>query len=142
MGGNLLYKKLEGALSVFGIKTNAHLLCSGEKLSLQDLNGEYIVMPIEGLSYEIDNLRKEIRESYPTIQIIDSSYYGVDTFTLCEVNPYILITQEVYADIHTNLVTIPLNTPYTMPYGLIYANEQTAASKKFIAAAKKISKEC
>ena len=99
-------------------------------------------MPIEGLSYEIDNLRKEIKESYPTIQIIDSPYYGVDTFTLCEVNPYILITQEVYADIHTNLITIPLNTSYTMPYGLIYANEQTAASKKIIAAAKKISKEC
>lgn len=119
-----------------------HRLAKKGKLSLQDLNGEYIVMPIEGLSYEIDNLRKEIKESYPTIQIIDSPYYGVDTFTLCEVNPYILITQEVYADIHTNLVTIPLNTPYTMPYGLIYANEQTAASKKFIAAAKKISKEC
>ena len=117
-----------------------HRLAKAKKLSLQDLNGEFIVMPIEGLSYEIDSLRKEIRESYPTVQIIDSPYYGVDTFTLCEVNPYVLITQEVYTDIHTNLVTIPLDTPYTMPYGLIYANEQTAATKKFIAAAKKISK--
>ena len=95
-------------------------------------------MPIEGLSDEIDSLRTEIKENYHTVQIMDSSYYGVDTFTLCEVNPYVLITQEVYADIHPNLVTIPLNTPYTMPYGLIYANEQTLAARKFIKAAKKI----
>lgn len=97
-------------------------------------------MPLEGLSYELDSLRKEIKESYPTVQFVDSSYYGVDTFTLCEVNPYVLITQEIYKDIHPNLVTIPLDTPYTMPYGLIYANEQTSATKKFIAAAKKITK--
>ena len=59
-------------------------------------------MPIEGLSDENDSLRTEIKENYHTVQIMDSSYYGVDTFTLCEVNPYVLITQEVYADIHPN----------------------------------------
>lgn len=115
-----------------------HRLAKANRLSLSDLNGEYIVMPIEGLSDEIDSLRTEIKENYHTVQIMDSSYYGVDTFTLCEVNPYVLITQEVYADIHPNLVTIPLNTPYTMPYGLIYVNEQTLAARKFIKAAKKI----
>lgn len=114
-----------------------HRLARAEKLTLQDLNGEYIVLPIEGLSYELDRLRKEIRENYPTVQIIDSPYYGIDTFTMCEVNPYVLITQEVYADIHTNLITIPLDVPYTMPYGLIYSREPTEAVKKFIKAAQK-----
>ena len=71
-----------------------------------------------------------------TVQIIDSAYYGVDTFTMCEVNPYILVTQPVYSDIHTNLVTIPLETEYTLPYGLIYANEPTAATQKFIKASR------
>ena len=33
---------------------------------------------------------------------------------LCEVNPYVLITQQVYADIHPNLVTIPFAADYTM----------------------------
>ena len=67
--------------------------------------------------------------------------YGVDTFTLCEINPYILITQPIYSDIHTNLITIPLETDYTMPYGLIYANEPTAATEKFIQATKKMLKK-
>lgn len=115
-----------------------HRLAGAKSLTMQDLNGEYLVMPIQNVSAEIDAFRAEITREYPTVQIVDSSYYGVDTFTLCELNPYVLITQPVYADIHTNLVTIPLETDYTMPYGLIYANNPTAAAKKFIDAAGKI----
>lgn len=115
-----------------------HRLANSEKLTMRDLNGEYLVMPIEGVSFELDEFRDEVRRSIPTVHIIDSTYYGVDTFTLCEVNPYILITQPVYSDIHTNLTTIPLETNYTMPYGLIYANEPTPAVKRFINAAKKL----
>lgn len=116
-----------------------HRLAGMKKLTMQDLNGEYLVMPIEGVSKEVDAFRKDVQEHYPTVQIIDSSYYGVDTFTLCEVNDYILITQPVYADIHSNLVTIPLETDYTLPYGLIYAKEPTAAAKKFIHAIREIT---
>lgn len=118
-----------------------HRFAKAKKLTMRDLNGEYLVMPIEGVSFELDSFRNEVREKYPTIHIIDSPYYGVDTFTLCDVNPYVLITQPVYTDIHTNLITIPLDIKYTMPYGLIYANEPTAATKKFIKAAKKVSKK-
>lgn len=96
-------------------------------------------MPIEGLSHQLDALRSEIRRDHPALQIVDSTYYGVDTFTLCEVNPYVLITQAVYADIHPNLVTIPLAVSYTMPYGLIYANKPTSATQKFIQAARQIA---
>lgn len=109
-----------------------HRLAGMKKLTMQDLNGEYIVMPIEGVSKEVDDFRKHVRSQYPTIQIVDSKRYDVDTFTLCEVSGYVLITQPVYTDIHNNLVTIPLETNYTLPYGLIYANEPTAATRKFI----------
>ena len=109
-----------------------HRLACKEKLTMQDLNNTSLVMPVEGVSKEIDAFRNDITKDYPTIQIVDSSYYGVDTFTLCEVNGYILISQPVYADIHNNLVTIPLETCYTLPYGLMYANEPTMATKKLI----------
>ena len=109
-----------------------HRLAGMKKLTMQDLNGESIVMPIEGVSAEIDDFRNHVRSQYPTIQIVDSKRYALDTFTLCEMNGYILITQPVYADIHNNLVTIPLETDYTLPYGLMYAKEPTAATRKFI----------
>ncbi len=115
-----------------------HRLADMKKLTMQDLNGEYIVMPIEGVSKEIDDFRNHIRSEYPSIQIADSKRYDVDTFTLCEVNGYVLITQPVYTDIHNNLVTIPLETDYTLPYGLMYANNPTPAARKFIRAIKEI----
>ena len=115
-----------------------HRLADMKKLTMQDLNGEYLVMPVEGVSKEIDAFRKDVTVHYPTVQIVDSKRYDIDTFTLCEVNGYILITQPVYTDIHSNLVTIPLETNYTLPYGLMYANNPTSATKKFIGAIKEL----
>ena len=43
-------------------------------------------MHSDGVSEELDAFRSEIRQNHPTIQIIDSAYYGVDTFTMGEVN--------------------------------------------------------
>ena len=112
-----------------------HRLAGQRKLTMKDLNGEYLVMPIQNVSAELDAFRAEVTGKYPTVHIIDSNYYGVDTFTLCEMNPYVLITQPVYSDIHTNLTTIPLETEYTLPYGLMYAKNPTPAARKFISAA-------
>ena len=105
---------------------------------MEDLNGEYLVMPIAGVSSEMDQFRAEVQQGHPTVQIIDSPYYGVDTFTLCEMNPYVLVSQEVYADIHPDLVSIPLETNHTLPYGLMYANTPTPATAQFIEAVKQI----
>lgn len=113
-----------------------HRLAGMKILTMQDLNGEYLVMPVEGVSKEMDAFRKDVTVHYPTVQVVNSKRYDIDTFTLCEVNGYILITQPVYTDIHSNLVTIPLETKYTLPYGLMYANEPTSASLKFINAIK------
>lgn len=115
-----------------------HPLVKYEKITLSDLKNETLVMPIEGVSKELDQFRKELIELYPHINIIDSSYYGVDVFTLCEVNQYVLITQEIYKDIHTNLIIKKLETNYTLPYGLIYALEPTIATQKMIEAVKKL----
>lgn len=118
--------------------SKGHRLTGYKELDMHDLNGEYLVMPIKGVSAELDAFRSEVQQHYPTVQIIDSSYYGVDVFMLCEVNPYVLITQPVYSDIHPNLVSIPLKTEYTMPYGLMYAKEPSAATQKFIDCIRKL----
>jgi hypothetical protein len=56
---------------------------------MQDLSGEVLVMPIKGVSEELDTFREEIARNYPSTRIIDSVYYGVDTFAMCEMNSYI-----------------------------------------------------
>lgn len=118
-----------------------HRLAKKKQLTMQDLNGEYLLMPIRNISHELDAFRDDVLNNYPTTQIIDSSGYGLDTFTQCEMNAYVLITQPVYSDIHTNLVTIPLETEYTLPYGLIYSNNPTMATERFIRIVKEMQKE-
>ncbi len=113
-----------------------HKYAGYEKLTLNDLKDETLVMPVSGVSSELDNFRNEV--SGIAANIVESAYYGLDTFTMCEMVPYILITQPVYSDIHTNLVTIPLETDRTLPYGLVYANDPSPAVKKFVESAKKI----
>lgn len=49
-----------------------HRLAKAKRLTMEDLNGEYLVMPIAGVSSEMDQFRTEIQQGHPTIQIIDS----------------------------------------------------------------------
>ncbi len=113
-----------------------HRLAGYRRLTMEDLNGEILVMPIKDVSAELDKFRQQIQQDYPTVKILDSSYYGIDTFALCEINPYILITQEIYRDIHPDLVTVPLETDITLPYGLMYSLSPSLATRKFIEAVK------
>ena len=66
------------------------------------------------------------------MNIIDSNFYGEDTFMQCEVMPLVLITQAVYEDIHANLVTIPLETNDSLPYGIMYPLKPSQAVDTFI----------
>ena len=75
-----------------GVSRN-HRLAKASGLSMQDLSGEVLVMPIQGVSEELDTFREEIVRNFPSARIIDSDYYGVDTFALCEMNSYSLSTK-------------------------------------------------
>ena len=131
--GSCLFLELQRTPICCAVSRN-HRLAKASALSMQDLSGEVLVMPVQGASDELDAFRSKVMQELPSVKIIDSSYYGVDTFAMCEMNSYILISQPVYEDIHPNLVTLPLQTGFSMPYGLIYAKEPTAATLKFIRA--------
>lgn len=115
-----------------------HPLAKYSSLKIKDLNGQHLVMPIKGVSTILDSFREEVKTLYPNTNFIDSTYYGLDTFTLCELNPYILISQEVYKDIHPDLVSIPLESNYSVPYGLIYSNNPNDATMRFIESTKQL----
>lgn len=109
-----------------------HPLARQKSVRFENLAGQSVVMPVQGDSLELDALRRNITEKLPTAQIIDLPYYGLDTFVTCEVNRYVLISEPHYSDTHPNLVTLPLESPYTVPYGLMYANAPSDAVKKMI----------
>lgn len=113
-----------------------HPLARAGAVTMEDLRGQCLVMPVRGISAELDGFRRAVTARYGDIRVQESPYYGVDTFAQCEVNPWVLITQQVYADIHPNLVTVPLVQAPTLPYGLLCAREPTPAARQFLAAAR------
>lgn len=109
-----------------------HPFAGKEHISIKELKEETLMMPIKGVSSQIDTLRRDILRKYPQQRILDSSYYGLDTFAQCRMNGYVLITSGVYKDIHADLITIPIEGDYQQPYGLIYSLTPSKAVERFI----------
>ena len=61
-------------------------------------------------------------------------------FALREMTTCLLVTRPVCADIHPGLVTLPLGMEreFTVPYGLMIANDPSTAVKRFVSAAERI----
>ncbi len=109
-----------------------HRFYGRERLTLRDLDGETIVTVASGASKGYDALRADLLAQCPNATLIDSMYFDVDTFTLCEMNGYVLITVRTFTSIHPGLRTIPLDPQYTLPYGLIYSKTPSMATKRFL----------
>ena len=69
-----------------------------------------------------------------------SGICGVDMFALREMTTCLLVTQPVCADIHPGLKSLPLDMEreFTVPYGLMIANDPSPAVKRFVAAVERI----
>ena len=80
----------------------------------------------------MDALRKELQLLSPDITIQDAQTIGQDLISVTEVQPYIFITQKIFQDNHPSLVTIPLDTAHTLPYGFLYAKEPSQATLDFL----------
>ncbi len=83
------FYKLTDTSICCAVSKNHHLV-DKDKLSLADLAEECVVMPRRGLSREMDAFRENLLNTCHNVHIMDSSYYGVDTFTMCALNPYLL----------------------------------------------------
>ncbi len=80
----------------------------------------------------MDALRKELQILSPDITFQDALTIGQDSISITEVQPYIFITQKIFQDNHPNLITIPLNTVHSLPYGFLYAKEPSQVTLDFL----------
>lgn len=99
-----------------------HPLHHLKSISFADLNGYTVLLLRRGISEAFDLLRNAL-EQYPEIEIQDIDFYDINVFVSCEMNNQILLTPEIWKDIHPTLFVHPLESNFTVPYGLIYALE-------------------
>lgn len=118
-----------------------HRLAGKEKLSIEDLHGETLLMMHRGWSEYIDMLRDEIWEQHPEISIKDFYVYSIDVFNQCENSDDVLIAVKNWEGVHPLIKMIPVEWNYGMPFGLLYSEEPESKVRKLLSAIDRIKKK-
>lgn len=114
-----------------------HRLANKEMLTVQDLYGEKFLMMHRGWSNYVDELRDDIWQNHPQIQVVDFDIYSMEIFNHCENSNEILMAVENWKDAHPLLKIIPVEWKYTIPFGILYSKDPSELVKRFFKIMKK-----
>lgn len=115
-------------------KTNP--LSQKEKLTWKDLNKQTFALIKRGLSPKLDELREEILQDHPQIQITDlDHFYDMESFNYCAENNYLMETLDIWSNLHPAFVNKAIDWDYTISYGIISSTSSPKEVKEFISLA-------
>lgn len=111
-----------------------HPLAEKNKLTVQDLYGENLMLIHRGWSNHVDSLRDDIWENHSQINIIDFDFYDVGVFNRCESSNNVLMAVKTWASVHPLLKIIPVEWDYFIPYGLLHSLTPSETVTRFLTA--------
>ena len=112
-----------------------HHLAAKDKLQLSDLYGERLMLMHRGWSHYVDQLRDDLWQFHPQIQIVDFDFYNVDVFNRCENTNDVLLAIPGWANVHPLLKVIPVEWAHSIPYGILHSPTPTPTVQRFLDAA-------
>ena len=118
-----------------------HPLARKDKLTVQDLYGEKLMLMHREWSHYVDMLRDDLWKNHPQIQIVDFDFYDVSVFNQCENNSCVLMAVEKWRYVHPLLKILPVEWSYTIPYGLLHSRTPSPAVQRFLRAVSKVAKQ-
>lgn len=108
-----------------------HPFAQKEILRYEDMRGQTIVVPGgKHLIDRIENLRSQAQEY--GINVITKDYFDISTFTMCVANGYIIQIPLSAQYAHSEMIAIPCDWDYTLPYGFYYRFDSSPLLEKFI----------
>lgn len=97
-----------------------HPLARKERLTIEDLYGQTLMMVKRGDSSSVDQVRTFV-EAHPAITIEDTpQFYDMEVFNRCVKTRQPLMTLDCWSEVHPSLVTLPVDWKFTIPYGILY----------------------
>lgn len=118
-----------------------HKLAAKDRLQITDLYGENLLLMHRGWSHYVDELRDDLWQHHPQVNIVDFEFYSMDIFNRCENTNDVLLAIPGWANVHPLLKVIPVDWDYGIPYGILHSPNPTPAVQRFLDAAKIVSKE-
>ena len=117
-----------------------HRLAQKDKLTLDDLYGEKLMLMHRDWSHYVDLLRDDLWKNHPQIQIEDFNFYDVSVFNQCENNNCVLMAIENWRYAHPLLKVLPVDWSYTIPFGLLHAPNASPVVRRFLEAVRRVSR--
>lgn len=117
-----------------------HRLADRERLTVQDLYGENLMLIRRDWSNYVDMLRDDIWKNHPQIHIVDFDFYDVGVFNQCENNNCALMAVENWRYVHPLLKILPVDWGYAIPFGLLHSPEPSPVVRQFLQAVAKATK--
>lgn len=114
------------AVSIF------HPLAQKDRLEIDDLNGQNLMVIERNWMREIDILREDLEKNHPLIHLKNFSFYNVDIFNECENNDAILIAVPLWQSVHPLLKIIPVNWNHSTSFGLFHNPNPSSTVRKFL----------
>lgn len=115
-----------------------HRLAVKERLTVNDLHGETLMLMRRNWSHYVDMLRDDLRENHPEISIEDFDFYDVTAFNKCENNNCVLMAIENWKYVHPLLKILQVDWGYTIPFGLLHSPEPSPMVSRFLKAVEKV----
>ncbi len=114
-----------------------HRLAAKNRLVIEDLYGENLMLMHRGWSHYVDQLRDDIWKNHNGINIVDFDFYNVETFNRCENSNNILMATKAWTNVHPLLKIIPVEWEHTIPYGLLHSPNPSNIVQRFLSAVQK-----
>ena len=111
-----------------------HPLASKKKLTVQDLYGKDLMMIHRGWCRHMDDLRDDLTEHHPQINLVNFDLYDVGVFNQCEENKDILVVIKSWSMVHPLMRVIPVEWDHVMPVGILYSPQPTEVVRRFLSA--------
>lgn len=113
-----------------------HWLAVKDRLTIQDLYGENLMLMRRGWSNYVDSLRDDMWQNHGGIHIVDFEFYSMDVFNRCENSNDVLLAIPGWASVHPLLKVIPVEWEHSIPYGLLHSPQPSETVKQFLEAAR------
>jgi len=122
--------ELPETTAYWGVPLN-NPLANKDKISLDDLTNEKILLVKKGLSPRLDELRSELDKKGITV-IDNDDFYDLNTFNICSQNNYIMETLSIWKDAYAPIKAVEMDKEHKMPYGIVYSDRASDTVKNFI----------
>lgn len=115
-----------------------HPLAQKKRLSVEDLHDQKLMLMKRNWSKYTDQLRDDLWEHHPEIQIEDFTFYNLEAFNRCEHENALLMAVPQWENVHPLLKIIPVDWKYEIPFGLLYSHTPSKTVSNFVQAVTKV----